>query len=265
MCLGLFEPAVSIMGTDDFEIRVRSKGYVKLPLEGDVYVDHEQVKGVDYSGMGMKHFGSHGSRFEDCNFSKLRLDSLSFGAGKEKSEYINCTFDGSKFFSNTLLGRARFVNCSFRNIRSSRFRLSAGDLINCVFSGRMDSTQIWGRTGPKADIYGDFVNTIEGNDFSAVDFGDIDFRCGVDLQKQVLPTGPDYLFIPEAETVLNRAYKDAAILQDLELRRTLLQTIDINLEIVRAGQQDLFVSRRRVPKVVSKDYETFFDFIRQRL
>ncbi|MCA4133326.1 hypothetical protein [Arthrobacter sp. M4] len=253
------------MGTDDFEIRVRSKGYVKLPLEGDVYVDHEHVKGIDYSGMGMKHFGSQGSRFEDCNFSKLRLDSLGFGDGKEKSEYINCTFDGSKFFSNTLLGRARFVNCSFRNIRSSRFLLSAGDLIDCVFSGRMDSTQIWGHTGPRAYIYGDFANTIEGNDFSAVDFGDIEFRWGVDLQKQVLPSGPDYLFIPEAEAVLKRAYSDAAILQDLEPRKVLLRIIERGLDKVAEGQNDLFYSKRRLPKSVTRNYETFFDFIRQRL
>jgi hypothetical protein len=253
------------MGIDDFEVRVHSKGYVKIPLEGDVSVDHEQVTGVDYSVMGLKHFGSHGSRFEDCNFSRLRLDSLSFGAGEEKSEYINCMFDGSKFFANTLLGKARFVNCSFRNIRSSRFLLTAGDLIGCVFSGRMDSTQIWGSTGPRAYIYGDFTNTIEGNDFSAVDFGDTEFRFGIDLAKQVLPSGPDYLFISEAETVLNRAYKDAAVMQDLAVRRAILEIIEDSLEKVREGQKDLFISKRRIPKVVREDYENFFAFMRERL
>ena len=73
------------------------------------------------------------------------------------------------------------MNCSFRDIRSSRFRLSAGDLIDCVFSGRMDSTQIWGRTGPRSNIHGDRTNTIECNDFSGVDFGDTDFKLGVAL------------------------------------------------------------------------------------
>ncbi len=253
------------MSTDDFEIRVRSKGYVKLPIKDRLFVDHEQVKGVDYTALGLKRFGSLGSRFEDCNFSKLRLDSLSFGSGQVMSEYINCTFDGSKFFSNTLLGRARFVNCSFRNIRSSRFMLSAGDLIDCVFTGKMDSTQIWGRTGPDAHIYGDRTNTIEGNDFSGVDFGDTDFKFGVDLRKQVLPTGPDYMLIPDAVEVLARAYKDAATMDDLETRQAMIDMIQSRQEAVANGQRDLFESKRRIPKFIRGDYEHFFTLVARQL
>ncbi|MDQ0238924.1 hypothetical protein [Arthrobacter bambusae] len=253
------------MNTDDFEIRVRSKGYVKIPVEGDLFVEHEHVKGVDYSSLGLKGFGSHGSRFEDCNFSRLQLDSLSFGDGEVMSEYINCTFDGSRFFSNTLLGRSRFVNCSFRSIRSSRFQLSAGDLIDCVFSGRMDSTQIWGRTGPDARIYGDRTNTIDGNDFSGVDFGDTDFRSGVDLRKQILPTGPDYMIIPDAAQVLARAYENAATLDDLESRSSLIRMIERRQEAVSNGQRDLFESKRRIPKHIRGDYERFFDLVAKQL
>lgn len=253
------------MSNDDFEIQVRSAGYVKLPLPDDLFVDHQQVTGVDYTSLGLKSFGSHGSRFENCNFGKLRLDSLSFGAGQVMSEYVNCTFDGSKFFANTLLGRARFVNCSFRKIRSSRFRLAAGDLIDCVFSGRMDSTQIWGRTGPRADIYGDRTNTIEGNDFSGVDFGDIDFRFGVDLRKQVLPAGQDYMLISDAAQVLARAYKDAVTMDDLENRKTLVRMIQSQQDAVDGGQRELFVSKRRIPRFLQADYELFFSFIGKRL
>lgn len=253
------------MGNDDFEIQVRSAGYVKLPLPDDLFVDHQQVTGVDYTSLGLKGFGSHGSRFENCNFGKLRLDSLSFGDGQVMSEYVNCTFDGSKFFANTLLGRARFINCSFRDIRSSRFRLAAGDLIDCVFSGRMDSTQIWGRTGPHADIYGDRTNTIEGNDFSGVDFGDTDFRFGVDLRKQVLPTGQDYLFIPNAAQILAKAYRDAVTMEDLEKRQTLISMIQSRQEAVENGQQNLFESKRRIPRFLRGDYEHFFTLIARQL
>lgn len=253
------------MSAHDSEIQVRSAGYVKLPLPNRLFVDHQQVTGTDYTPLGLKRFGSHGSRFENCNFEKLRLDSLSFGAGQVISEYINCTFDGSKFFANTLLGRARFLNCSFRDIRSSRFRLAAGDLIGCVFSGRMDSTQIWGRTGPHADIYGDRNNTIEGNDFSGVDFGDIDFRFGVDLRKQVLPVGPDYMLISDAAQVLARAYKDAVTTGDLENRQTLVRMIHSQQKAVDGGQRDLFVSKRRIPKFLQSDYERFFDLMARHL
>jgi hypothetical protein len=253
------------MGNDDFEIQVRSAGYVKLPVPDRLFVDHQQVTGVDYTRLGLKRFGSHGSRFENCNFGKLRLESLSFGEGQVMSEYVNCTFDGSKFFANTLLGRARFVNCSFRGIRSSRFRLVAGDLIDCVFSGRMDSTQIWGRTGPDADIYGDRTNMIVGNDFSVVDFGDIDFRFGVDLRKNVLPAGPDYMLISNAAQVLGRAYKDAVTMDDLENRKSLVRMIQSRQDAVDGGQRDLFVSKRRIPKSLQTDYELFFSFIDERL
>jgi hypothetical protein len=253
------------MGSDDFEIRVRSKGHVKVPLSGRLFVDEEQVKGFDYSSLELKRFGSHASRFEDCNFEKLNLDSLSFGEGKAMSEYIRCSFDGSMFSSNTGIGRARFVDCTFRNIRSHRFKLSAGDLVDCVFSGRMDSTQIWGRPGPDEEIYGDRVNTIKGNDFSGVDFGDIDFRFGVDLGKQLLPSGPDYLFIPEAARVLAAAYRDAATMDDLEKRRILISIIQSRQEAVTTGQRDLFESKRRVPKFVRGDYELFFNLIAKHL
>ena len=253
------------MSSDDFKVHVRSKGYVKIPLEGRVFVDHEQVVGVDYSALALKRFGSHGSRFENCKFEGLRLDSLSFGAGKVPSEYYNCSFDGSTFYANTLLGRARFVGCTFRNIRSSRFKLAAGDLIDCVFTGKMDRTQIWGRTGPDADVYGDRVNTIEGNDFSGVDFGDTDFRFGVDLREQILPTGEDYLFIPDAGQVLARAYKEAVTMTDLETRAVMIRMIEQHQEYVAAGQRDLFSSKRRIPKFIRDDFKNFFDLISKHL
>jgi hypothetical protein len=40
-------------------------------------------------------------------------------------------------------------------------------------------------------------NGFIGNDFSSADFVDVDFRGGIDLTKQILPTGPDYIYIAD--------------------------------------------------------------------
>jgi len=54
-------------------------------------------------------------------------------------------------------------------------------------------------------------------------------------------------------------------MQDLAVRRAILEIIEDSLEKVREGQKDLFISKRRIPKVVREDYENFFAFMRKRL
>jgi hypothetical protein len=42
-------------------------------------------------------------------------------------------------------------------------------------------------------------NEFIGNDFSSADLVDVDFRGGIDLEKQVLPTGSDYIYIADTQ------------------------------------------------------------------
>ena len=40
-------------------------------------------------------------------------------------------------------------------------------------------------------------NGFIGNDLSSADLVDVDFRGGIDLTKQILPSGPDYIYIAD--------------------------------------------------------------------
>ncbi|MDF9753036.1 hypothetical protein M2428_004518 [Arthrobacter sp. ES3-54] len=247
-------------GPDEMRTRVSTKGFVRLPLKGDIFIDHEQHRDADFSGPEIKHFSSYGSRFENCNFESLRPESWSFSSGEVLSEYVNCSFDGGRF-PNTIVGRARFIGCSFRRVRMKSFALSAGDLIDSTFSGGIDLLQLWGTTGADADIYGDRTNVVKGNDFSEADIADPDFRFGVDLRQQKLPIGQDYLFVPDAAQVLARAYRAAVALEDLEQRRKLLSMIQTSQRSVESGQRDDFLSKRRLPRSLRETYELYFGFL----
>jgi hypothetical protein len=42
-------------------------------------------------------------------------------------------------------------------------------------------------------------NEFIGNDFSSADLIDVDFRGGIDLEKQMLPTGSEYIYIADTQ------------------------------------------------------------------
>lgn len=48
-------------------------------------------------------------------------------------------------------------------------------------------------------------NEIHGNDFAGAELIGVSFRFGVDLTAQKLPTGDDYLYLPDAEAAVRRA------------------------------------------------------------
>ena len=48
-------------------------------------------------------------------------------------------------------------------------------------------------------------NEFYRNDFSGADLVKADFRGGVDLTRQRLPTGGDYLYLPDAQAASERA------------------------------------------------------------
>ena len=48
-------------------------------------------------------------------------------------------------------------------------------------------------------------NEFRGNDFADMEFWDVGFRTGIDLTQQLLPSGPEYVYVPSAKSALQRA------------------------------------------------------------
>jgi hypothetical protein len=161
----------------------------------------------------------------------MHVAEATFGAGLDVSEYVECSFDGSRLAGGHW-GRARFVRCSFREVRLRRFFGFDAEFVDCTFSGRAEAMVFHGSPidGPEdvqaladavADLLGPAeraalqaridrseprtVNEFRGNDFSGMELVDVGFRRGIDLRAQILPVGADYVLVPDARAAVARA------------------------------------------------------------
>jgi hypothetical protein len=87
--------------------------------------------------------------------------------------------------------------------------------IRARIKGRVDDGELTGRMRRSffngtvreelVEALGRRSNEFRGNDFSGMDLLDVGFRTGIDLSLQRLPTGEQYVYLPEAERTLERA------------------------------------------------------------
>ncbi|GAA4440394.1 hypothetical protein [Phytohabitans houttuyneae] len=178
------------------------------------------------SGRRLVQLAAVGSVFTRCRFERLRVESASLGAGVMVSEYIDCSFDGSRI-ARMGSGFTRFVRCSFRDVDLRGWESHYLELVDCVFTGQIRSSQFWGRPEPLGarnrfaayvrrceqdgiepsaeQLYLRERNEFRDNDFSGADLVDVYFRYGIDLSQQRLPTGEDYLYLPDGQAAIDRA------------------------------------------------------------
>ena len=225
-------------------INVRSKGKANMDPNDFLTIKNEKLKNADFSNKKLVRFCAVDSIFENCNFEKMRLECLSAGAGPGYSEYINCSFDGSKIKMFTP-GHARFINCTFRKtILNDMFSFEA-DFINCVFSGKMKGIVINGSVPKEMRLaLGREKNEIYGNDLSGVEMDDVGFRTGVDLSQQKLPDSDDYLYLPNPTIILNQV-KEIIMNEwpDSEMKKYALTDIQCTQDDVAEGQNQILFNR----------------------
>ena len=217
-------------------IKASSKGSFKIPDDQRVVLDHARLDGENYSGRTLLQFASIGSHLHACNFGQIEIQSAAFGGGRETSEFVDCTFDGARM-NMAPGGFSRFVRCSFQNVKIRNWICFTVEMIDCTFSGRLD-TAIFNGAVPEDEraIIGRACNEFYGNDFSALDLRDVTFRTGIDLTKQILPSGKDYLFLPYAAVTVSRAKLHVIGWSDEEMRRGAMAIIQ-GLEYELLGGQ----------------------------
>ena len=193
-----------------------AKGVGKRRLKDDqsVVLDHVQLDWADFSGRRLVQFSAAGCRFLNSDFSDMSINDSAFGAGRDRSEYADCRFDRSRIRFGPG-GNARFVRCSFRDVDLEDWRCSTVELVDCTFSGVIQ-TAIFNAAVPTNDqrAIGRVRNDFRGNDFSACQLMDVPFRTGVDLDAQRLPAGPGYLYLRKAVTAVAVASKKVAAWTD---------------------------------------------------
>jgi hypothetical protein len=115
-------------------------------------------------------------------------------------------------------------------------------------------------------LIGRASNEFHGNNFSAMDFRDVGFRTGVDLTKQILPSGEDYLYLPHAASAVAQAKSRVASWDDEEMRRAasaIIQELEYTLS---GGQQQLLLRASNsywIPGIPRKAVDGLFGLLRE--
>jgi hypothetical protein len=247
-------------------IEARSKGRMTIPADQRVVLDHARLHGEDYSGRTLLQFASIGSHLHACNFDKVRIQSASFGSGRETSEFVECSFNGARMDMGPG-GFSRFVRCSFRDVAIRDWICLSVEMIDCTFSGRLETAIFNGTVSEDVRaLIGRASNEFHGNDFSAMDFRDVGFRTGIDLTKQILPSGEDYLYLPQAAAAVARAKSRVASWGDEDTRRgatTMVQALEYEL---LGGQRQLLLrlsDYHRTAGISRKAVDSFFALLRE--
>ncbi|MDO4258075.1 MAG: pentapeptide repeat-containing protein [Actinomycetaceae bacterium] len=208
---------------------------------------HEQLRGEDFSGLKFDNLDIWDSTLEECNFDRVKTRVFAPAAGGKTTEFINCTFNQATLRHLITGGRTRFMNCSFHNARLTNWTCKSVDFIDCTFEGAsLRNVQIWGSINEPA--FGSFpariwTNDIHGNDFSQAKICDVEFRAGVDLTRQKLPTGPNYLYIENIPAALDRGHQILPQLPEGEPQEDAMFLLERIREHYVSGQHQAFRHR----------------------
>jgi hypothetical protein len=217
-------------------------GRVSIPKDRRVVLDHVKQMRIDYSGLELVQFCTIGCKLDGCRFENSRIDNAQFGSGRDSSEFIECSFDGAHMEMGPG-GYARFVRCSFRNVEIHNWICFAVELVDCVFSGKLQRAIFNGAVPMDKRTFADRdQNEFRGNDFSGMELIDVTFRTGVDLTLQRLPSGPDYLYLSDAARAIERARSELADPhEDHQLKRTTTAILDVLEKSVKDGQRQMLL------------------------
>lgn len=247
-------------------IKATSKGVFDITDDQRIVLDHARLNGKDYSGRTLRQFASIGSHLHACNFNQVRIQSAAFGSGRETSEFVECSFDGAQM-DMAPGGFSRFVRCSFQDVVIRHWICLTVEMIDCTFSGRLE-TAVFNGSVPEDEraIIGRVRNEFHGNDFSAVNLVDVGFRTGIDLTKQALPSGGDYLYLPRAAAAVAQAKSRVITWDDEEMRRAGTVIIKGLEHELLGGQQQLLLRASdyyRISGIPRKAVDSFFALLRQ--
>ncbi|HEY2017770.1 MAG TPA: hypothetical protein VGH38_29900 [Bryobacteraceae bacterium] len=214
---------------------------------GGVSLKDSTFRNLDLTGISISIFFAKGCRFDFCNFSGTRFRGGYFGGGEaaefSQTVYRNCCFDGSDL-EGIAFGSARFEHCSFRDVRLRKWLCFSSEFIDCVFAGEIREAAFLGRSPLRSKSRSQ--NDFRGNDFSAVRFGSVEFRGGIDLSLQRLPMN-------DRQVILDRrSQRIALVLAEIDRwanpveRRSAAKYLQIFAGSRYDGQEQLYIQNRPV-------------------
>jgi hypothetical protein len=192
------------------EVSARIVGKGRPPRGERLFLRDLDVTGEDYSGRKLHELSIASSRFRRCRFERMRVAVAGLGVLGHPAEFVECSFDGSRL-GPPCGGSARFERCSFRNVNIPSWICESVELVDCVFSGKVEA--VFFGTIPDNDLklrerLGRVRNEFHGNDFTGVHPFGISFIEGIDLSVQRLPLGKDLAILDDPATALSRVIRE---------------------------------------------------------
>lgn len=210
------------------------------------------MENADFSHRKISYLAITASSFTRCNFQGIKLTSGSMGGGRAVTVYNDCTFDDS-IIHRVSPGRARFVSCTFRNTKMRDVRFLRAELVDCVFTGKLQGVVFdadpWGEPVEGGKIAYEY----RGNDFSAASFDDVAFRGGIELDDQRLPGGPDFLLIRNALASLGGAWDEVQSWPFGTFRVEAESCLEVLLKSARRKQKDLFIQKKFITRSLPQE------------
>lgn len=205
-------------------------------------ISHSEMVDQDFSGRPEARWVMIESRFERCRFDSLKVPSFSFGSGMKMTEYVDCTFDGSTIGARAP-GRAKFVRCSFENVRLSKWFCTNVEMIDCRFSGTLKEINFVASLNEMDQVeLGRSRNDYLRNDFSEAKLAWVSFQGGVDLLDQRLPSQEGYVLLTNPEPVLRKVLEQVGTWREVEDREAASAHLEGYLEDVMRGQRQVLFS-----------------------
>ena len=205
---------------------------------------HDVVaRDVDFSGGEYRLLTSRSSRFERCNFDRVRFENGPLGQYPQ-TLFRECSFREAEFRGQP--GHARFERCNFDGATIEDWFTYCAEFVDCTFS----RARITGRFfGAPFECYGWLQlrhrrerNEFYGNDFSKAELIDTAFNDGIDLDAQRLPTSSEYVRINDALKRIDDARVRIALWEEPAAQREAQSLLNV-LELSARDQRDLFVRK----------------------
>jgi hypothetical protein len=247
------------------EIRARVKGRVDVPEDTYLTLDRTELVGETFAGRKLDQMNVSASSFTRCEFTDMRIGNWITGSGRTTATtYTDCVFDRSRIRFNPG-GLARFERCSFRDVDLRDWMCFETELVDCLFAGRMRRSFFNGSVREEfVAALGRTANEFTGNDFSGMDLIDVGFRTGIDLGRQRLPAGEQYLYLADAERALERAREQVVASGQVRLRGEhgdVVPVIDVALKTVRNGQRQLLLRKDNYSRIPKDELDRIFDIL----
>jgi uncharacterized protein YjbI with pentapeptide repeats len=210
----------------------------RIAVEGAVLeVVRSKLQRADVSGQNVAALIARHSTFESCSFAGTAFRGGDFGL--EDVRYVDCDFTGADL-RKVDPGNARFERCTFDGAFIEGWIARCAQFVGCRFATTVRDTLFWGR--PSECVERRDRNDFYDNDFSKARLIDTLFVHGIELDKQKLPEGDDYLILDGATARIAAARAEVEQWNDTGNRRVALANLQ-TLASHAQEQDPLFVPK----------------------